>query len=171
MQQIHHMQQQFQMQWWPQQQQQQPQAAPSMTLTPFWPSAPAALFQLAEATFHRLHVVDPNLQLDLTLPALQESTVAQLQDILQAAENLLNPNESLKADLIRQHSPNVLEQLNRIAYAQKLSGQLPSQLIQTLLTHIVNLPVIYIIVKSTKEKYISLALELIAYFRLVIGCY
>ena len=163
------MQQQFQMPWWPQQQ--QPYTLPCVTLTPFWPSAPAAWFRLAAATFHRLHEVDPNLEFDLTLPALQESTVAQLQDILQAAENLLNPNESLKADLIRQHSPNVLEQLNRIAYAQKLSGQLPSQLIHTLLTHIVNLPVIYIIVKSTKEKYISLALELIAYFRLVIGCY
>ena len=126
MQQIHHMQQQFQMQWWPQQQQQQPQAAPSMTLTPFWPSAPAAWFQLAEATFHWLHVVDPNLQLDLTLPALQESTVAQLQDILQAADNLPNPYQSLKAELIMQHSPNVLEQLNRIVYAPELGGQLPS---------------------------------------------
>ena len=98
--------------------------------------------------------------------------MAQLQDILQAADNLPNPYESLKAELIRQHSPNVLEQLNRIVYAQKLSGQPPSQLIQTLLTHIVNPPVIYIIVKSAKEKYISLALELIAnrcaYFRLII---
>ena len=53
--------------------------------------APAAWFRLAEALFHRLHVVDLNLQFNLTLPALQESTVAQLQDILQAADNLPNP--------------------------------------------------------------------------------
>ena len=89
-----------------------------MTLTPFWPSAPAAWFQLAEATFHWLHVVDPNLQLDLTLPALQELRVAQLQDILQAADNLPNPYRSLKAELIMQ--------LNRIVYAPELGGQLPS---------------------------------------------
>ena len=51
-----------------------------------------------------LHMVDPNLQFNLTLPALQGLTVAQLQDILQAADNLPNPYESLKAKLIRQHS-------------------------------------------------------------------
>ena len=32
--------------------------------------------------------------------------MAQLQDILQATNNLPNPDESLKAELIRQHSPN-----------------------------------------------------------------
>ena len=56
--------------------QQQPQAPPHVTLTPFWPSAPAAWFRQAKATFHRLHVVDLSLQFDLTLPALQESTMA-----------------------------------------------------------------------------------------------
>ena len=120
--------------WWPAQQ--QPQAPPCVTLTPFWPSAPAAWFRLAEAMFHRLRVVDPNLQFDHMLPALQESTVAQLQDILQAADNLPNPYESLKAELIRQHSPNLLEQLNRIVYAPELGGQSPSQLMRTLLTHL-----------------------------------
>ena len=89
MQQMHHMLQQFQMLWWPTQQ--QPQALPHVTLMPFWPSAPAAWFRLSEATFHRLHVVDPNLKFDLTLPALQELTMAQLQEILQAADNLPNP--------------------------------------------------------------------------------
>ena len=128
-------QQQFQMPWWPMQQQ-HPQAPPRVTLTPFWPSAPAAWFRLAEATFHRLHVIDPNLMFDLTLPALQESTVAQLQDILQAADNLPNPYEALKAELIRQHSPNVLEQLNRIVFSPELGGQPPSQLMRTLLTHL-----------------------------------
>ena len=127
-------QQQFQMPWWPAQQ--QPRAPPCVTLTPFWPSAPAAWFRLTEATFHRLNVVDLNLQFDLTLPALQESTVAQLQDILQAADNLPYPYESLKAELLRQHSPNMLEQLNRIIYSPELGGQLPSQLMQTLLTHL-----------------------------------
>ena len=127
-------QQQFQMPWWPVQQQHQ--APPRVTLTPFWPSAPAAWFRLAEATFHRLNVVDPNLQFDLTLPALQESTVAQLQDILQAADNLPNPYEALKAELIRQHVPNVLEQLNKIIYSPELGRQLPSQLTRTLLTHL-----------------------------------
>ena len=62
--------------------------------------------------------------------------MAQLQDILQAADNLPNPYESLKAKLIRQHSPNVPEQLNRIVYAPKLGRQPPSQLMQTLLTHL-----------------------------------
>ena len=51
-------------------------------------------------------------------------------------DNLLNPYESLKADLIKQHSPNMLEQLNRIVYAPELGGQTPSQLMQTLLTHL-----------------------------------
>ena len=101
--------------------QQQPQAPPHVTLMPFWSSAPAAWFQLAEAMFHRLHMGDPNLQFefDLTIPALQELIMAQLQDILQAADNLHNPYESLKAELIRQHYPNVLEQLNRIIYARQ----------------------------------------------------
>ena len=67
--------------------------------------------------FHRLHMGDLNLQFDLTIPPPQELTVAQLQDILQAADNLHNPFESLKSELIRQHYPNVLEQLNRIIYA------------------------------------------------------
>ena len=127
-------QQQFQMPWWPVQQQHQ--APHRVTLTPFWLSAPAAWFRLAEATFHRLNVVDPNLQFDLTLPALQESTVAQLQDILQAADNLPNPYEALKAELIRQHAPNVLEQLNKIVFSPELGGQPPSQLMRTLLTHL-----------------------------------
>ena len=131
---MQHFQQQFQMPWWPVQQQHQ--APPRVTLTPFWPSAPAAWFRLAEATFHRLNVVDPNLQFDLTLPALQESTVAQLQDILQAADNLPNPYEALKAELIRQHAPNVLEQLNKIVFSPELGGQPPSQLMRTLLTHL-----------------------------------
>ena len=131
---MQHFQQQFQMPWWPAQQ--QPQAPPRVTLTPFWPSAPAAWFRLAEATFHRLHAVDLILQFDLILPALLELTVAQLQDILQEADNLPNPDESLKAELIRQHSHNVLEQLNRIVYAPELGRQPPSQLMQTLLTHL-----------------------------------
>ena len=71
---IQQFQQQFQMPWWLAQQ--QPQAPTRVTLTPFWPSAPAAWFWLAEARFPRLHMVDPNLQLDHTLPALHESTVA-----------------------------------------------------------------------------------------------
>ena len=116
MQQMQHMQQQLQIPWWPAQQ--QPQAPPRVTLTPFWPSAAAAWFWLAEATFHRLHM-------------------AQLQDKQrQASDNLPNPYESLKAELIRQHSPNVLEQLNRIVYALELGGQPPSQLMQTRLTHL-----------------------------------
>ena len=81
------------------------------------------------------HVLPPP-QFDLTLPALQESTLAQLQDILQAADTLPNPYKALKAELFRQHSPNVLEQLNRIVYAPELGGQLPSQLMPTLLTHL-----------------------------------
>ena len=59
------------------------------------------------------------------IPALQESTVAQLQDILQAADNLPNPYESLKAKLIRQYSPNMLEKLNRIVYVLELGRQPP----------------------------------------------
>ena len=62
--------------------------------------------------------------------------MAQLQDILQAADNLPNPYESLKAELIRQHSANMLEQLNRIVYSPELGQQPPSQLMQTLLTHL-----------------------------------
>ena len=58
-------------------------------------------------------------------PALQESTVAQLQDILQAAENLPNPYESLKAKLIRQYTSNMLEKLNRIVYVLELGRQPP----------------------------------------------
>ena len=116
--------------------QQQHQAPPRVTLTPFWPSAPAAWFRLAEATFHCLNVVDLNLQFDLTLPALQESPVAQLQDILQAVDNLPNPYEALKAELIRQHAPNVLEQLNKIVYSPELGRQPSSQLKWTLLTHL-----------------------------------
>ena len=49
---------------------------PRMTLTPFWPAAPAVWFRLAEATFHRLNVIDPNLRFDLTLPDRQELIVA-----------------------------------------------------------------------------------------------
>ena len=59
------------------------------------------------------------------IPALQESTVAQLQDILQAAENLPNPYESLKAKLIRQYTSNMLEKLNRIVYVLELGRQPP----------------------------------------------
>ena len=61
--------------------------------------------------------------------------MAQLQDILQTANNLPNPYESLKVELIRQHSPKVLEQLNRIFYAPELGDWPPSQLMQTLLTY------------------------------------
>lgn len=107
-----------------------------VALTPFWPSDPRAWFRLAEATFNRLNVQDVVHRFELVLPAIPEATVSQLRDILAAADSLENPYLTLKTELIRQFSPNVLEQLNRIVFAPELGGQQPSQLMRALLNNL-----------------------------------
>ena len=104
-----------------------------VSLTPFWPSDPAAWFRLAEGTFKRLNVHDVHLCVDYVLPALLESALTQLCNILGTADALPNPYDVLKAELIWQFSPTVHEQLNKIVFAPELGRQAPTPLMRTLL--------------------------------------
>lgn len=103
------------------------------TLTKFWPKDPVPWFRLAESAFSRCNVVDPQMKFDLVLHALNEDTVEQIRDVLRTADSSPDPYEALKAELIRQCSPNVLEQLNGIVFAPELGGQPPSTLMKKLL--------------------------------------
>ena len=94
---------------------------------------PAAWFRLAEATFNRLNVHDVHLRFDFVLPALPENALAQLRDILSAADTFPDPYEALKAELIRQFSRNIQQQLNKLIYTPELGGQAPTQLMRLLL--------------------------------------
>ena len=117
--------------WW--QPPQQQQHAPKISLTPFCPSNPAAWFRLAEATFNCLNVHDVRLRFDFVLPDLPESALTQLWDILRTADVLQDPYEALKAELIRQFSPNMNKQLNKLIFSPELGGQAPTQLMRNLL--------------------------------------
>jgi len=116
------------------QQQQAPPPPPRITLTPFWAKDPVAWFRLAESTFNRLNVQDSNLKFDLVLPALPEDTVEHVRHVLRLAHTYLDPYLELKNELVRQFTPNVLEQLNGIIFAPELGGQAPSQLMNKLLS-------------------------------------
>ena len=74
-----------------------------------------------------------HLRFDVLLPALPENALTQLRDILRAADALADSYETLKAELIRQFSPNIHEQLNKLLYAPELGGQAPTQLMRSLL--------------------------------------
>ena len=76
---------------------------------------------------------DVHLRFDYVLPALLESALTQLRDILHMADALPNPYDALKAELIRQLSLNVHEQLNKIVFHPQLGGQAPTQLMRTLM--------------------------------------
>ena len=47
---------------------------------------------------------------------------------------MADPYDALRAEFIRQFSPNVHEQLNKLVFAPELGGQAPTQLMRTLLT-------------------------------------
>ena len=54
-------------------------------------------------------------------------------DILRAEETLADPYDAIKPELIRQFSPNIHEQLNKIVFAPELGRQAPTQLMRSLL--------------------------------------
>ena len=110
-----------------------PPPPPRITLTPFWTRDPMAWFRLAEANFHRQGVTDSNLKFDLVLPALPEEAVEQIRHVLRDSHTFVDPYDVLKTELVRQYTPNVLEQLNGILFAPELGGQSPSQLMNKLL--------------------------------------
>jgi len=114
----------------PQQMYQPPQ---KITLTSFWVRDPQAWFRLAEGNFQRSHVTDSNHKFDAVLNALNEDTVENIRDILQAAHTMADPYAELKAELIRQFAPNMVQQLNGIVFCPELGGQAPSQLMRTML--------------------------------------
>ena len=70
-----------------------------------------------------------HLRFDFVLPALPENALTQLR----APDTLTDPYEALKAELIRQISPNIHEQLNKLVYALELGGQARTQLMRSLL--------------------------------------
>ena len=72
---------------------------------------------------------DVHLRFDFVLPALPENALTQLR----APDTLTDPYEALKAELIRQISPNIHEQLNKLVYALELGGQARTQLMRSLL--------------------------------------
>lgn len=111
---------------------------PRVTPLPsFWPANPVAWFNMIESTFHRCKVVDVHHKFDLVLPALPESALDQIRDILGIVHTLADPYAIVKKELVRQYTPNKLQQMNRLIYAPELGGQQPSQLMKFF---IANLP-------------------------------
>ena len=62
--------------------------------------------------------------------------VENVRDILRSADSVEDPYETLQAELVRQFSPNVLEQLNNIVFAPELGGEAPSILMKKLLAYL-----------------------------------
>ena len=88
---------------------------------------------LAESSFGRQGVQQSKDRFDIVLKHLQEETMDHIRDLLRNVDSLVDPYNSLKTELIRLHSPNILEQLNGIVFAPELGGQPPSQLMNKLL--------------------------------------
>lgn len=107
---------------------------PRVTLTAFWAKDPLAWFRLAEATFNRHGIQDAGLRFDLVLPALPEDGLERIRHVLRESYLFENPYEELKAELVRQYTPNVLEQLMGIIHAPELGGQTPSQLMHRMMS-------------------------------------
>ena len=84
---------------------------------------PGSMVQTGGGTFNRLNVHHGHLRFDFALSALPENALTQLGDILRAADTLADPYEALKAELTRQFSPNVHDQLNMLVYTPELGGQ------------------------------------------------
>jgi hypothetical protein len=57
-------------------------------LTPIWTSDSVAWFRHIEGTFNRHNVTDVNLRFDLVLPALPDTVINQIKDILRTAHEL-----------------------------------------------------------------------------------
>lgn len=109
------------------------QRIPRVELPGFWSRDPRAWFGLAESSFARQNVRQSKDRFDIILKYLPEETVDNIRDLLRNVDNLADPYHSLKSELIRLHSPNILEQLNGIVFAPELGGQPPSQLMNKLL--------------------------------------
>lgn len=117
---------------WQQPAPQQPKVA-RVELPSFWIRDPKAWFGLAESTFARSGVAESKDKFDIVLKFLPEDTVEQIRSVLRAVDSLADPYHSLKVELIRLNSPNILEQLNGIVFAPELGGQAPSILMNRLL--------------------------------------
>ena len=113
-----------------------PQSAkkPFIELPTFWSKDPAAWFGLADGAFQREGVLDSRHRFDITLKFINEELVEQLRDVLRSVDSLENPYGTLRAELIRLCSPNILEQLNGIVFLPELGGQPPSQLMNKMLS-------------------------------------
>ena len=81
----------------------------------------------------REHVNDSKHRFDIVLKFLTEDIIEHIRDVLREATRLADPYNTLKAELVRVFSPNVLEQLNGIVFAPELGGQPPSQLMTKML--------------------------------------
>ena len=75
-------------------------AATKVKLLPFWTKDTRSWFTLAESTFNRSGVADPQLRFNLVLPALPEEVIQQLRGILHSVDDIADPYRALKIRLL-----------------------------------------------------------------------
>ena len=102
-------------------------------LPPFWTKDTCSWFTLAESTFNRSGIADPQLHFDLVLPALPEEVIQQLRGILHAVNDIADPYRALKIRLLDLFTPKLLDQCQKIINGGDLGNRRPSQLMEDML--------------------------------------
>ena len=102
-------------------------------LLSFWTKDTCSWFTLAESTFNRSGIADPQLHFDLVLPALPEEVIQQLRGILHAVNDIADPYRALKIRLLDLFTPKPLDQCQKIINGGDLGNRRPSQLMEDML--------------------------------------
>jgi hypothetical protein len=104
-----------------------------LNLPAFWISDPAAWFVFAEAKFRTNNITSQRVMFDLLVAALQETTLAQVMDII---NNILavNPLEILKLRLLEAHVLSDQEKMDALFQLGPLGDRKPSQLLASMLS-------------------------------------
>ena len=104
-----------------------------MKLLSFWTKDTCSWFTLAESTFNRSGIADPQLHFDLVLPALPEEVIQQLRGIVHAVNDITDPYRALKIRLLDLFTPKPLDQCQKIINGGDLGDMRPSQLMEDML--------------------------------------
>jgi len=102
-------------------------AVRQVKLPRFWPRAPEAFFEQAEASFRTHGVVDSHSMYDSLVQALPLEVVEDSIDILRRCRDSVKPYELLKGELIRRHIPSTNARLEDILSQSQIGNRKPSE--------------------------------------------
>lgn len=104
-------------------------------LPAYWPSRPAAWFQLAESRFRLKNVTDPQLKYDYLLSSLSDEVIGDVLDVLEEAAGVPDPYEHLKERMLETHVLSNFEKLELLFKTEPMGGRKPSQLLAAMLQY------------------------------------